>query len=256
MAYMDRYRKTAVFFIFCAFLVVSALNAASAQDGGSADYPPADRAWSAADYKRLAVLVSSGQKPLPTLADPASKPVFERMVSVKNAALTDIRDKNKPVQQRLVALTQTGGEVRQLLTLYLKEAKKGKPHERELAKLLIYTMQVFGASIGVVDEFAGTIPKDDKYEVRMGGLRQMQGGLRQIYGGVIVSISETHLYSKASTLELIEAALDNLSTYEPILDYQDRQGALAILEGQLETVKDQDTRLALVQLRDSIRKLN
>src|SRR5262245_49582687 len=47
-------------------------------------YPATDRAWSSADYRDLNELIKSGKAPLPALADPAGRPVFERMVNLQN----------------------------------------------------------------------------------------------------------------------------------------------------------------------------
>ena len=50
-------------------------------------YPPHDEAWNRTSYRALVQRVESEGLPLPTLSNPATKLVFERMVNVDNIPL-------------------------------------------------------------------------------------------------------------------------------------------------------------------------
>lgn len=255
MAYMERHLKAVGWVTLWISLIIPMLGMMSAQTYGAPGYPPADRPWDATDYQRLRGLIVTGQQPLPTLADKASNAVFKRMISNQNVAQTKSRDKTISAGERMMALVTSLGAVQHMTVLYLKEVNKGKPYERELAKLLVYMLNTAGPSIKLGDEFIASMPRDDKYETRLGGMRQAHNGLAQIFSGAIVSISETHIYSKPSTLELVQASLDNLPAYQRILKTADRQKAIRIVERQLKATSDKDLQAGLTRLRDALHSI-
>lgn len=231
-----------------------ALQPAYGQDRGASPYPPADRPWNSADYRALMDMVRSGQAPLPTLADPSGKAVFERMVNVENTALWMARKQELSAGVRMQEMAATLESVNALLMAYLSEAQKGKPYDREMAKLMIYVFTLTGMSIGVADEFMATMPKDDRYETRMAGLRQMQQGSRTVLAGMVQSIAETRFYSKASTLELVGSVVTHLPSFQRILTDQDRQDHLRRIGQQLGMTTDREVKSALMAMRDAIGK--
>lgn len=242
--------------LICALLASLAVQPAGAENRATPAYPPADRPWNSVDYRGLIEIVKSGQAPLPTLADPASKAVFERMVDLDNTALWLARKKEMAMGARMPEMLATGESVSALLLNYWNEALKGKPYERELAKLLVYLLTLTSATIGLTDEFMPTIPKDDKYEIRMVGLRQMRVGSRTMLAGVVQSIAETKFYSKGSTLEMARGFVTHLPAFQPILTDPDRQDHLRRIGKQLDITTDHDVRAALMSMRDAIGKSN
>ena len=234
-------------------LAALALQPAYGQNRGSG-YPPADRPWNSTDYRGLMDIVRSGQAPLPTLADPSGKPVFERMISVQNTALWAARKQEMSAGVRLQEIAATLEAVNALLMAYLSEAQKGKPYDREMAKLMVYVFTLTGTSIGVADEFIATMPKDAKYETRMAGLRQMQQGHRTVLAGMVQSIAETQFYSKASTLDMVGSVVTHLPSFQRILTDQDRQDHLRRIGQQLGMTTDREVKSALMAMRDAIGK--
>src|SRR5262245_50215251 len=79
-------------------------------------YPATDRAWSSADYRDLNELIKSGKAPLPALADPVGRPVFERMVNLQNLEIG--RTKSLPIGTRLQEVLGMVDGIRMLLVAY------------------------------------------------------------------------------------------------------------------------------------------
>jgi hypothetical protein len=202
-------------------LLVPTLLVAQAELAQKPVYPASDRAWNAADYRDLNELIKSGKAPLPTLADPVSRPVFERLVNLQNLEIA--RSKSLPIGSRLQEILGMFDVTRTLVAGYIAEAQKGKPYERELAKVQVYLLAQSSVILDVVNEFLPTIPKDNKYQARMAGFEKMKQGMRTIMAGVIESTSETGFYSKESTLELVQGIITYLPSMQPVLTDQDRQ---------------------------------
>jgi hypothetical protein len=234
-------------------LAALALQPAYGQDRGASPYPPADRLWNSADYRALMDIVGSGQAPLPTLADPSGKAVFGRMVNVENTALWRAP---KPAGAHMEEMAATLEAVNALLRAYMKEAQRGKPYEGELARLMVYIFTMTSMSIGVADEFIATIPKNDRYETRMAGLRQMQQGSRTVFAAMVQNIAETRFYSKASTLEMAGSVVTHVPSFQRILTDQDRQDHLRGIGRQLDMTTDGEVKSALMAMRDAIGKVN
>jgi hypothetical protein len=241
-----------------AALLLAALAAqpAAAQKPADAPWPPADRPWGSADYRNLVDSVKSGRLPLPLLASPTSKPVFERIVRDQNVAHNLLRNKDMAATVRLQEVMATISATEVLLSLYLNEAQKGKPHERELAKLMIHMISLAGNSIGLADETMTTMPRDSKFGAREEGLRIMRQGARTIFAGIIQSISETGFFSKASTLEMARGVVIYLPSFQSTLTDADRQDHQRRIGQQIDATKDAEIKTALSQMRMAIGKPN
>ena len=240
--------------LICTLLAGLAVQSASAENRAAPPYPPADRPWSSTDYRGLVEMVKSGKVPLPTLADPSSKAVFERVVNVENTALWMARKKDMAVAARMPETLETLQSVNALTLNYVSEANKGKPYEREMAKLLVYSLTLISASIDLAHEFMATMPKDAKYETRMAGFRQMQQGNRGVLAGLGQSIAETKFYSKASTLEMAQSFVTHVPAFQSFLTDADRQDHLRRIEQQFDSTTDADVRAALMSMRAAIGK--
>ena len=214
---------------------------------GFAQYPSSDRVWSSADYKDLDALIGAGTVTLPILADAVGRPVFERLVNAKNFDM--VRNKTLPVSIRLQESIAMGQYAQKFLLAYLGEAQKGKPYERELAKLQVFMLDYAAALIAVVDEFVPTIAHDDKYDTRMAGLAKMREGMRTIMTGSVESLSETQFYSSGSTIEMAEGIVTYLPWFREVLSDQDRQDYARRVGRQLETTTDAGIKAALTSLQ-------
>ena len=232
--------------VFGNALVVAAIAIAIAGTAfaQASKYPASDRVRMAADYKDLDAVIAAGA-PLPTLADTATRPVFERMTNVANLEM--VRNKSLPVAIRLQEGVAQGGYVQKLLLAYLGEAQKGKPYATELAKLQVYLLAYGAALIGVANEFVPTIPHDDKYETRMAGFAQMKQGMRAIMTGIVESVGETQFYSSASTIEMAKALADYTPAFGNVLSDQDRQDYVRRISRDLDTAADPNVKAALTQ---------
>jgi hypothetical protein len=243
--------------LFASLLLAALLmQPAAAQKPAGAPWPPADRPWGSADYSSLVESIKSGRLPLPLLADPTGKPVFERIVSVQNVAHNLLRNKDMAAIVRLQEIMATLGSTEVLLGLYLSEAQKGAPYERELSKLMVHMISLAGNAIGLADEGLMTMPRDSKFAAREQGLLTMRQGARTIFAGVIQGISETHFFSKASTLEMAQGVVTYLPTFHSTLTDADRQEHQRRIGQQIDGTKDTEIKAALVQLRTAMGKPN
>jgi hypothetical protein len=85
-------------------------------------------------------------------------------------------------------------------------------HE-ETVRVIAFALQTSALGVELVDEFLPTIPKDDKYAVRMEGLKKLNSGLTIQFVGAERSLSERHFYSP----EDLSLLLDAMSSTLPLL---------------------------------------
>jgi hypothetical protein len=226
-----------------------AIPSASAQSGR---YPPADDPWDGTSYRALVQRHETEGLPLPTLSDPATKPVFERMTNVDNIPLRVGLNQTLSATIRFQRLDGALHPIRTLVALYLNETQKGKPLRQELARMMIYESKVSAALLDVSDAYMATLQKDKRYQVHVDYLDQVKSGARQLYFSLVQGMTEQHLYSKSDSLDIIAVALVGLPSYQPILKEPDRQALLQTLTQQISTTTDQELKTALSRLRDGI----
>jgi hypothetical protein len=222
---------------------------ANAQNGR---YPPADEAWDGTSYRALVQRVETEGLPLPTLSNSATKPVFERMVNVDNIPLRMGLNRDLSTTIRFQRLNSALPPIHQLVILYSNETQKGKPYAQELARLMVYESKVSAALLDLSEPYLSTLQKDARYQVHVAYLDQVKSGARQFYSGLVQGMTETRLYSKSDILKMIGAALDGLTSYQPIFTNQDRLNLVQRLTQQISITTDQDLKTALTQLRDAI----
>jgi hypothetical protein len=168
--------------------------------------------WSGADYQRAAEVLSSGKIPLPTLADAEGRAFFKRFTSTEN--LNFAFDTNLPIAVRLddFSGSLTTG-VKTILMQYLTAANKGVNVHTETALILSFMLRLGAAGIVLVEEFVPTIPKDDKYDVRLGGLKRMNSGLTTVFLGAETSLGETSFYSHEDLSQILQTMVEVLPTF-------------------------------------------
>ncbi|MFZ0849638.1 MAG: hypothetical protein WAO08_10595, partial [Hyphomicrobiaceae bacterium] len=142
--------------------------------------------------------------------------------------------------------------IRKLVILYSNETQKGKPYAQELARLMIYESKISAALLDLGEPYLSTLPKDKRYQVHVAYLDQVKSDARQNYAGLVQGMTETRLYSKSDILKMIRAALDGLTSHQPIFTNQDRLDLVQKLTRQISLTTDQDLKTALTQLRDAI----
>ena len=226
-----------------------AVQSADAQGGR---YPPADEAWDGTSYRAVVERVETAGLPLPTLSNPATKPVFERMVNVDNIPLRMGLNRNLSVTIRFQRLDSALQPIHKLVILYSNETQKGKPYATELARLMVYESKVSAALLDLSEPYLSTLAKDKRYQIHVAYLDQVKSDARQLYSNLVQGMTETRLYSKSSILEMIEGALDGLPSYQPIFTNEDRRDHVRRLTQQISITTDQELKKALTQLREAI----
>jgi hypothetical protein len=241
-------------------LAVQSANAQSANTQGERTgpvinerYPPIDDPWDATSYRALAERVETEGLALPTLADAATKPVFERMVNVDNIPLRMGLNKKLSIGIRYQRLDSAVQPIHRLVALYSNETQKGKPYAQELARLMVYESKVFAAFLELSEPWLATVQTDKRYQVHVAYHDKVKGDARQLYFGLVRGMTETRRYSKSDILRMIEGALDGLSSYQAIFTDQDRQDLVEMLTQQISKTTDRELKTALTDLRDSIK---
>ena len=246
MGQLFKILKSSVWLLLWGGLAVQSANAQSGR------YPPADEAWDGTSYRALLQRVETDGLPLPTLSNSATRPVFERMVSVDNIPLRMGLNRDLSVTIRFQRLDSALQPIHKLVGLYLTETQKGRPYAQELARLMVYESKISAALLDLSEPYLSTLSKDKRYQVHVAYLDQVKSGARQLYYHLVQGMAETRLYSKPDILEMIEVALDGLPSYQPILTNQDRLDLVQRLTQQISITTDQQLKTALTQLRDAI----
>ena len=247
MGQLFKILKSPVWLLLWASLAVQSANAQSAQ------YPPADEAWDGTSYRALVERVTDQGLALPTLADEATKPVFERIIHPDNIPLRVGLNRTLSIGIRFQRLNSAIDPIHKLVVLYANETQKGKPYATELARLMVYESKVSAAWLDVSEPYLATLAKDKRYEVHVAHLDKVKNGARQFYSGLVQGMAETKLYSKSDILQMIGGALAALPSYHPILTDQDRQDLTRKLTQQISTTTDQQLKTALTELHDTIK---
>lgn len=173
-----------------------------------AGIPDASRAWTGGDYERAVQILSEGKIGLPRLTDPQGAALLRRITSTENFAFHHNRD--LPVQSRMEDYLKMCHWIAALLKLYGAEpAIAGVGPHQELAALMAFMLH--GAALGVdlIDEFLPTVPKDDQYEIRMGGLKQMNSGLTGVFVAAEQTLGDRQTLSADDDLSVLLEAMES-----------------------------------------------
>lgn len=220
--------------------------------GAQKRYPAIEDAWDGTDYRAVIERVEKDGLELPTLANAATKPVFERMVSTDNIPLRMGLNKDLSVGIRFQKLDSALDPVHKLVVLYSSEMQKGKPYAAELARLMVYESKISAAILNISEPLMSSFDRDARYKTRVAELDKMKNGARQLYSDLVQRMADTKLHSKSDIMRLVGGALDELPAYQPILTNEDRQGITQKLTQQISTTADQELKKALTELRDAI----
>lgn len=230
--------------------LVLAAQSASAQKR----YPSIEEAWDGTDYRAVIQRVETDGLELPTLADAATKPVFERMVREDNIPLRVGLNAKLSVTIRFQKLSSALHPLNKLVALYSSEMQKGKPYAAEVARLMIYEAKIAGMMLELSEPYLSSVAKDKRYQTHVDDLNQMKGAALQLYSGLVQRMTETSVYTKPDLLAMSRGALEGLRSYDPIITDQHRQELVQRLTQQVSTTTDQELKAALSALRDAIKK--
>jgi hypothetical protein len=230
--------------------VIVATSSATAQK----HYPSIEDAWDGTDYRALIQRFEDHGLALPTIADEATKPVFERMVNSDNIPLRMGLNPKLSVTIRFQKLDSALDPVHKLVVIYSNEIQKGKPYAAEHASLMVYEAKVSAAMLDVTDSVIATLDKekDKRYQARIDEFERMKNNARQLYSGLVAGMSDTKLYAKSDILKMVKGALDGLRSYQPILSDQNRQELMQKLAQQISATTDQELKSGLTELRDAL----
>ena len=217
-------------------------------------YPSIEEAWDGTDYRALIQRFENDGLSLPTLADAATKPVFERMVREDNIPLRVGLNAKLAVAIRFQKLSSALHPVNKLVALYSREMQKGKPYAAEVARLMLYEAKIAGMLLELGDPYLSSIAKDKRYQTHVDDLNQMKGSALQLYAGLVQRMTETSIYEKSDILAMSRGALEGLRSYDPLITDQHRQELVQRLTQQISTTTDQELKTALSTLRDAIKK--
>ena len=227
--------------------------AAPSTHSQTATYPPADEAWDGTSYRALVQRVEDNGLALPTLADVATKPVFERIVNADNIPLRMGLNKGISVTIRFQRLDSALDPIHKLGIHYAKATQNGKPYAPELARLLVYEAKVYAALLDLADPYLATRADDKRYQVHVAYIDQVKTGARQFYATLVENAVAPQRHSKADALSMIAGALTTLPSYHKILTDEDRQELTQKLSQQASATTDQQLKSALTELRDTIK---
>ena len=194
----------------CATIFLFFIAAAHSQALVEAGVPAFGREWSGLGLPTHRRDPSSGKVPLPTLADPEGRAFLKRLTSTEN--LSFARDSHLPINARGDDFGKLMQGSSTIIMQYVTAANKGAKVHTETVMQMCFTLRLAEAGIVLVDEFIPTIAKDDKYEVRLAGLKKMYSGLTSIFVGAETSLGETSFYSPEDLSLLLQAMEEVLPT--------------------------------------------
>ena len=173
-----------------------------------AGIPALSREWTGEDYLQVSKVLAQGRLPLPRVADETGRRFIQRLTDIENLSL--FQNRTLPLQNRMpnfLSLMQAAGAISKQ---YLAASNQGIEVHEELALQQAFELRVAATGMELMEEFVPTIPKDEKYEVRMAGVKQAISGLTSMYVGAEMSLSETRLYTPADLTVLLKAMAETL----------------------------------------------
>lgn len=229
-----------------ALVAVSATTSTAEQSDAytSAKLPALSREWHAADYSAVAAAVEAGTIPLPVFSRESDAALLKRLTSLDNLAL--VRNETLPLGNRMQEMVSIGPPILSLLRAYLTAANRGDNVHAEVAALLAFQLHFTATQSKLVDEFIPTIPRDEKYAVRMEGLQRMRSGMTNVFLGATTSIGESHFYSADDISLMLQAMAESL----PALKHQFAADFRAELRAKLQAHRTGATKPADAQNLD------
>jgi hypothetical protein len=211
--------RAGLFFILV-FLVTQTL-----MRGGDADVylaagiPAPDREWLTEDYAAAAAVLSGGKVPLPRRSDSAGKALLDRITSREN--LSRYRNKTQPVLVRLTDLVDLIGHLKPIWTLYGTATIEGKQVNDEFIQVAVFLLHGAALETELIAESRPSIPKDDRYEARMNGMRRLHSGITSLFVGIEVLLGESR-FTTGNRSFLLKAMVATIDRFKVALSSQAR----------------------------------
>jgi hypothetical protein len=178
-------------------------DAAEKLSAAEAGIPSLTGEWSAADYGRAAEIVCSGVMALPRLSGEEGRSLLQKFTAAENLARCGDRKRT---------LAQRGGDFGVILSGANSLAKrydaamaKGEKVHAEAAQLMAFVIRCVALGVELSDEVLPTFPKDEKYAVRVDGVKKMYEGFTELVMGVQMIFSEKDAFSAEDRSVLLAA---------------------------------------------------
>jgi hypothetical protein len=160
-----------------------------------AGYPAGEVRWTGKDYEKAAgVMLNNKELPLPTLADPDSTTIFQRMTDPANLAV--LENKKTMVTARFMFLMSIDKQVSPIWNTYVAQLDQGKKVNDEVVRLFAFILHLGKHAVLLAEEFVPQMPKDNLYESRRAALKKFQKGIAEIFLRGEDSLKETGNFSK------------------------------------------------------------
>lgn len=205
-------RRSLIFIVGCGLLLLPSRSGADEKALITAGVPALSREWSGEEYAKAAKVIASGEVPLPMLTDETGRAFLDRLTATENFSLC--RDKNLPFGTRLDNYLKLLNGANTILAQYLAAANKGGDVHAECTWMMVYLLRTAAAGTEIMEEFIPTVPKDEKYAVRMDGLKKMRSGLTTIFAGAETSLSERTFFQDQDLSQLLSAMVETLPTFK------------------------------------------
>jgi len=173
-----------------------------------AGIPALSREWMGDDYLQAAKVLAQGKLPLPRVADDQGRLFFQRLTATENLSL--FQNRTLPLQSRMPSFFNLLEGVSAISKQYMAAATKGLDVHAEMAQQQAFGLRMVAVGMQLMDEFIPTIPQDEKYAVRMAGVKQAYSGLTSMFVGAEMSLSEARFYSPADLTLLLKAMAETL----------------------------------------------
>ena len=171
-----------------------------------------DREWRGSDYQLAAGAFTAGKVGLPRFSDKQGRTLLERLTATGNFAF--YRDKTLPLAMRMEDFLKLQEAANSISKLYLGSAIKGEDVHKEMGRMMAFSLYTAALGIELVDEFIPTIPRDDKYDTRMDGVKRMRSGLTTMFVGAETSLFDRKFYSSDDLSTLLEAMASTLPHFK------------------------------------------
>ena len=166
-------------------------------------FPATDRTWMGQDYVNVYQLINSDRSSLPDFSSKDGKAIIKRLTDTSNFEFC--KDKSLPIGQRLQNFLQVSQASNSVMMLYATKLYSEQVYAGETADMLAFSLYLAEVGIDLMNEFIPTIPKDDQYEVRMQGVKQMFSGITTQVSGAEVTLTEKETFSAENRLIILEA---------------------------------------------------
>jgi hypothetical protein len=220
-------RSLAHFICLCAVLLVATAHGQKLVEAG---FPALDREWNGKDYETVASLLKDGKVPLPTLATPEGQRFLQRLTSPEN--LSFARNKDLPIGARLGDFARLMVNANLILMRYVVVANQNVNVHAETTMQMCFALRIAETGVNLVEEFLPSLPKDDKYETRMAGLRKTYSGMTTLFGGAETSLGEATFYSPDDLSSLLQSMAEVLPTVKKAFPPEYRVELRKKLEGR------------------------